>query len=93
MSRLVTYFLQGLIKIYQYGISPYLPANCRYYPTCSAYANEALKVHGPFFGAWLTLRRLLRCHPFGGHGYDPVPPGKQNCHRCRTQSSDDASVE
>ena len=47
--------------------------SCRYTPTCSQYAIEALRKHGPFKGSWLAVRRILRCHPWGGHGYDPVP--------------------
>jgi len=65
------------VKAYQWFISPLLPPSCRYEPTCSAYAIEALKRHGLFRGASLTVRRLLRCHPWGGCGYDPVP--HQNC--------------
>lgn len=61
------------IKFYQYCISPLFPPACRYTPTCSQYAVEALTVHGPFKGTWLALRRILRCHPWGGSGYDPVP--------------------
>jgi putative membrane protein insertion efficiency factor len=62
------------IRVYQYCISPLLPPSCRFYPTCSAYAVEAIMVHGVLRGSWLTLRRLARCHPWGGSGYDPVPP-------------------
>jgi putative membrane protein insertion efficiency factor len=62
-----------LIKIYQYMLSPLMPPTCRYLPTCSAYAAEAVQRHGAIVGAWLALRRLARCHPWGGHGYDPVP--------------------
>lgn len=62
------------VKIYQWMISPLLPATCRYEPTCSTYAIEALKVHGPFKGLIMGTRRILSCHPWGGHGYDPVPP-------------------
>ncbi len=61
------------IKIYQLAISPLLPSSCRYTPTCSSYAIEALKKHGPVKGLLLTIRRISRCHPWGGHGYDPVP--------------------
>jgi putative membrane protein insertion efficiency factor len=63
----------GLIRVYQYGLSPLLPRTCRYGPTCSEYAREAIERHGVLFGCWLAARRLLRCHPWGGHGYDPVP--------------------
>lgn len=63
-----------LVRGYQVGVSPLLPASCRYSPTCSAYAVEALERHGALRGCWLTARRILRCHPWGGHGYDPVPP-------------------
>lgn len=62
-----------LIRFYQYGISPFTPASCRYTPTCSQYALEALRRHGLFKGGWLALKRLSRCHPWGGNGYDPVP--------------------
>ena len=61
------------VRAYQWFISPLLPPNCRYEPTCSAYAVEALQRHGLLRGSWLTLRRLLRCHPWGASGYDPVP--------------------
>lgn len=63
-----------LIRFYQLAISPLLPSACRYTPTCSQYAIDAIKIHGPLRGAWLALRRILRCHPWGGSGYDPVPP-------------------
>jgi hypothetical protein len=62
-----------LIRGYRVGISPMLPAACRYTPTCSAYAEEAVRRHGAARGGWLALRRVLRCHPWGGTGYDPVP--------------------
>lgn len=61
------------IKIYKWFISPLLPSTCRYQPTCSTYAIEALRKHGPFKGFYLAVRRILRCHPWGGHGHDPVP--------------------
>ncbi|MFR2525386.1 membrane protein insertion efficiency factor YidD [uncultured Alistipes sp.] len=62
-----------LVKIYQYVISPLTPPSCRFTPTCSQYAAEALRKYGPLKGSWLALRRLSRCHPWGGSGYDPVP--------------------
>lgn len=61
------------IKIYQFLISPILPMSCRYTPSCSAYAIEALKKYGPFKGLWLATKRILSCNPWGGSGYDPVP--------------------
>jgi hypothetical protein len=66
-------FLCGLIRVYQWGISPLLPGTCRFHPTCSAYAIEAVSRHGALRGSWLGLRRLLQCHPWGGSGVDPVP--------------------
>ena len=62
-----------LIRVYQQAVSPYLPPSCRYTPTCSEYAVEALRRYGAGRGSWLALRRLLRCHPWGGTGHDPVP--------------------
>lgn len=62
-----------LIRFYQVCISPLKPPTCRFTPTCSAYALEALRKHGLFKGSWLAVRRILRCHPWGGSGYDPVP--------------------
>ncbi|MBE7173678.1 MAG: membrane protein insertion efficiency factor YidD [Williamsia sp.] len=63
----------ALIKVYQYLISPILGPKCRFTPTCSQYGIEALKKYGIIKGSWLTLKRIARCHPWGGHGYDPVP--------------------
>lgn len=62
-----------LIRFYQVCISPYKPASCRFTPTCSSYALEAFRKHGPIKGLYLSVRRILRCHPWGGSGYDPVP--------------------
>ncbi|WP_300505404.1 membrane protein insertion efficiency factor YidD [uncultured Duncaniella sp.] len=61
------------IRFYQYCISPMFPPVCRFTPTCSAYAVEAILKHGIFRGTWLALKRISRCHPWGGSGYDPVP--------------------
>ena len=77
--------LQAPIWFYRGAISPMFPASCRFTPTCSAYALEALRVHGPLRGLWLSFRRLMRCHPWGGSGYDPVPP--------RANKTDSGSVE
>lgn len=62
-----------IIKIYQIFISPMLPPRCRYTPTCSQYGVEAIRKHGALRGGWLTAKRIASCHPWGGHGYDPVP--------------------
>lgn len=64
------------VRVYQLAVSPLLPSSCRFLPTCSAYAVEAVERHGVVKGGWLTAHRLCRCHPWGGHGYDPVPPLK-----------------
>lgn len=61
------------IWLYRYGVSPFVAPRCRFMPSCSEYALEALACHGPVTGAWLALRRFVRCHPWGGFGYDPVP--------------------
>ena len=63
----------GLITLYQRAVSPYWPASCRYAPTCSNYAREAVSAHGTAKGGWLAAKRLARCGPWGGSGYDPVP--------------------
>jgi putative membrane protein insertion efficiency factor len=65
------------VRFYRAAFSPTVGHNCRYQPTCSAYALEALERHGGLRGGWLTLRRVLRCHPLGGSGYDPVPPSRE----------------
>jgi len=73
MKKFFGYFFIGIIKVYQYAISPYLMPSCRYTPSCSVYGIEAIKKHGPFKGGWLTIKRVLSCNPWGGSGYDPVP--------------------
>lgn len=73
ISRLFSSLLILLVKVYQYGISPLMPGACRYTPTCSAYMVTAIQRHGPLRGGWMGLKRIGRCHPWGGHGYDPVP--------------------
>ena len=79
--------IRAVIRAYQLVVSPLFGARCRYYPSCSQYALEALSQHGSLRGSWLALRRLARCHPFHAGGYDPVPPAtapqshaSQACH-------------
>ncbi|MGD9617297.1 MAG: membrane protein insertion efficiency factor YidD [Alphaproteobacteria bacterium] len=72
-ARLLGLTLRGAIRAYQLLISPLFPPSCRYLPTCSHYAAEAVERHGPWCGSLLAAGRLLRCHPWGGSGYDPVP--------------------
>lgn len=67
------FVMLALIAFYRNCISPFTPAACRYTPTCSQYAVEAIKKYGPFKGGWLTFKRIMRCNPWGGSGYDPVP--------------------
>lgn len=73
MAKLLGYIFIFLIKTYKYLISPMLPNACRYTPTCSVYGAEAIKKYGPFKGGLMAVKRILRCHPWGGSGYDPVP--------------------
>ena len=72
-KRVAAFPLLVLVQGSRYCISPFTPPSCRFTPTCSQYAVEALRKYGPLKGSWLTLRRLARCHPWGGSGYDPVP--------------------
>ena len=67
------WLLISLIRVYQYAISPFLGRSCRYYPSCSAYAVEAVEKHGAIKGGWLSAKRISRCHPWHPGGYDPVP--------------------
>lgn len=80
MKRVWTLFCKALsfllllpVRFYRAFISPLTPSSCRYVPTCSEYAVQAIQKYGPFKGLWLAVKRLLRCHPWGGSGYDPVP--------------------
>ena len=76
-NKIFIYPLVFIIKIYQFIISPLIGQNCRYLPTCSEYAIESLKLHGLLRGLFFTIRPILKCHPFGNHGFDPIPKRKQ----------------
>ena len=65
--------LVSVVRTYRAAVSPWLPAACRFQPTCSHYAEQAVERYGCVRGSWLTVKRLSRCHPFGGAGYDPIP--------------------
>ena len=73
LGKALSFILIIPVKIYQWIISPMLPGSCRYVPTCSEYAIEALRIHGPVKGLLLGTKRIFSCHPWGGHGFDPVP--------------------
>jgi putative membrane protein insertion efficiency factor len=73
----VSILLRGLIRLYQLLLSPLVGPSCRYWPSCSEYAAEAIERHGALCGCGMAARRLLSCHPWGGSGYDPVPPGRR----------------
>ena len=72
-AKLPTLAFIGVIRVYQIFISPIIPTNCRYTPSCSSYSIEAIKTHGLFQGIWLSSKRIVRCHPWGPWGEDPVP--------------------
>ncbi len=76
MRKAISFILILPIRLYKGAISPWLPPTCRYTPTCSSYAIEAIQKWGPLQGSWLALKRVASCHPWGGHGYDPVPEKK-----------------
>jgi putative membrane protein insertion efficiency factor len=78
INIVLSFPILAIVKIYQWIISPVFPATCRYTPTCSSYMIEAVHVWGPFKGTFLGLKRILSCHPWGGHGHDPVPKKKVN---------------
>ena len=88
MLRILSLPLLAMIWIYRRFISPVLPPACRYYPSCSHYAEEAVRIHGPLVGPWLALRRLLRCHPWAAGGPDPVPPRTPRAAKRSTDSED-----
>ncbi len=78
LKQIFNFPIVVLVKIYQWIISPILPQSCRYVPTCSSYMLEALRIWGPIKGTYLGLKRILSCHPWGGHGHDPVPEKKKS---------------
>ena len=73
MLKIINYFLIVPIKLYQILLSPLIGPSCRFTPTCSNYAIEAINKHGPFKGLWLAIKRISKCHPLGDSGHDPVP--------------------
>ena len=78
LKQIFNFPIVVLVKIYQWIISPILPQSCRYTPTCSTYMLDALRIWGPIKGTYLGLKRILSCHPWGGHGHDPVPEKKKS---------------
>lgn len=81
LGRMLGLVIIGLVRLYQWVISPLLGPRCRYWPSCSSYTMEAIQVHGPLRGGWLATKRILRCHPGSAGGIDPVPggPSEQLC--------------
>ncbi len=73
VAKTLAWPLIQLVRFYRFAVSPWLGSNCRFDPSCSSYAIEALEVHGVLKGTWLATKRIGRCHPWGGSGYDPVP--------------------
>jgi putative membrane protein insertion efficiency factor len=97
VHKIWEYILKGIsfifilpVKFYQLAISPLIPRSCRHTPTCSQYTIEALKVHGPLKGLYLAIHRILRCHPWGTSGYDPIPP-KNNWRKKMWKEFDDTN--
>lgn len=92
MRRPFSKALIGLLRGYQFAISPMFGQTCRYYPSCSSYAIEAIRIHGSFKGTWLAIRRLARCHPWTPGGVDHVPPARSKTSSVATPRSDAAMV-
>lgn len=72
MRKVLSIIFIGLIRLYQYTVSPLIPQSCRYVPTCSVYSMESIRKHGPFKGGYYAFKRIMSCHPWGGYGHDPV---------------------
>ncbi|MBN2682191.1 MAG: membrane protein insertion efficiency factor YidD [Bacteroidales bacterium] len=90
----LSYLFIFFIKLYQWFISPWFPASCRYYPTCSVYTLQALKKHGPFVGGFLGIKRIISCNPWGGHGEDPVPEHVNFCkHKSHKNKNDENKID
>ena len=85
MKGLALWLFRLPFRFYHVVISPLLGTNCRYAPSCSLYAQQAIEIHGPLAGGWLAIKRICRCHPWGGHGFDPVP-GSENHNETRACS-------
>jgi len=79
MSDIAKFATLQLLRAYKWAVSPFLPAACRYVPTCSEYAMEAVERYGALRGGWMAFARILRCHPLGGSGYDPVVGRSSGC--------------
>ena len=93
LGRVLALPLLGLVWLYRMLVSPWLGNNCRFDPSCSQYALDALRLHGAFRGSLLAIRRIGRCHPWGGSGYDPVPPKMQDPVALPGDGGEDDSVE
>ncbi|MGM0542345.1 MAG: membrane protein insertion efficiency factor YidD [Pseudomonadota bacterium] len=87
-SWLASHVLVWLVRVYQYTLSPLLGPRCRFWPSCSAYAVEAIQVHGPLKGIWMAIKRILKCHPGSAGGMDPVPGGRSEA-LCREDDEGD----
>ncbi|MGH1461407.1 MAG: membrane protein insertion efficiency factor YidD [Neptuniibacter sp.] len=88
IKKTTNYFFIGVVKIYQYLISPLIGPRCRFYPTCSNYMIEAIQLHGPIKGLYLGVKRIVRCHPYTDGGYDPVPDKQEKCCTSNTETQE-----
>ncbi len=91
MRSPLQYIFIGVVRLYQLVVSPILGPRCRFQPTCSAYAMDAIKLHGGLKGGWLAIRRIVKCHPWGGHGFDPVPGMKTKAEELKILDCNDHS--